>query len=60
MDESALALKEWASALKAMEDGQQVVLLRKGGIIEETKDFRVQGNSFFSYIRLTSIKEPIY
>ena len=28
------ALKEWAIICKALEEGRQVVLLRKGGILE--------------------------
>jgi hypothetical protein len=33
------ALKEWAVVCRALEEGRQSVLLRKGGIIEETRDF---------------------
>ena len=33
------ALKEWAVACRALELGRQSVLLRKGGIVEETRDF---------------------
>jgi hypothetical protein len=33
------ALKEWAVVCRALEAGRQSVLLRKGGIIEETRDF---------------------
>lgn len=41
-----LALKEWAVAIRALDAGDQILLLRKGGIVEETKDFRVRGRAF--------------
>ncbi|MDI3328176.1 MAG: DUF1802 family protein [Alicyclobacillaceae bacterium] len=47
--EGGLALKEWAVALRALDRGEQIVLLRKGGIVEETKEFRVAGTDFFFY-----------
>ncbi|MBX6396059.1 MAG: DUF1802 family protein [Alicyclobacillaceae bacterium] len=47
--EGGLALKEWAVALRALDQGKQIILLRKGGIVEETKEFRVAGTSFFFY-----------
>lgn len=43
------ALKEWASAVKALEDGTQIFIMRKGGIVEETKDFQVESGDFFLY-----------
>ncbi|NOV01383.1 DUF1802 family protein [Paenibacillus planticolens] len=43
------ALKEWASAVKALEDGTQIFIMRKGGIVEETRDFQVVSNDFFLY-----------
>jgi hypothetical protein len=43
------ALKEWAVLCKALGEGRQVVLIRKGGIREETKDFRVRYDEFFLY-----------
>ncbi|SDN22938.1 hypothetical protein SAMN04487897_102218 [Paenibacillus sp. yr247] len=43
------ALKEWASVVKALEDGTQIFIMRKGGIVEETKDFQVESNDFFLY-----------
>lgn len=42
-------LKEWAVLCKALGEGRQIVLIRKGGIREETKDFRVRYNDFFLY-----------
>lgn len=35
-----LALKEWSIICKALEDGNQTILLRKGGILEYKKDLR--------------------
>jgi hypothetical protein len=50
MEESqTIALKEWAIAIKALEAGEQIVILRKGGIIEETRDFRLESNAFLLY-----------
>ncbi|UKS24400.1 DUF1802 family protein [Paenibacillus sp. HWE-109] len=43
------ALKEWASAVQALENGQQIFIMRKGGIVEETRDFQVESNDFFLY-----------
>jgi hypothetical protein len=40
------ALKEWAVAVKALREGRQVLLVRKGGISEETRDFRIQAERF--------------
>lgn len=40
------ALKEWAVAVKALREGRQVLLVRKGGISEETRDFRIQADRF--------------
>lgn len=42
-----IALKEWAVSVKALQEGKQIVVMRKGGIIEETRDFRLLSNSFF-------------
>ena len=39
-----LALKEWAAAVRALLDGRQTVLLRKGGIHE--KRFTLRGSRF--------------
>ncbi|MGG1519560.1 DUF1802 family protein [Paenibacillus oryzisoli] len=46
---NAVALKEWASAIKALEAGKQIFIMRKGGIIEETRDFQVQSHDFLLY-----------
>ena len=44
-----VALKEWAVACQALDRGQQVLLLRKGGIREDGKDFRVAYPEFLLY-----------
>ncbi len=44
-----LALKEWAVTVDALSKGQQILLLRKGGIHEEGKDFRVIHPEFLLY-----------
>jgi hypothetical protein len=44
-----IALKEWAVAVKALEEGTQILIMRKGGIIEETRDFQVKTDSFYLY-----------
>jgi len=45
----AVALKEWAVCIEALGTGEQVVLLRKGGILEETREFRLEETSFYLY-----------
>ena len=44
-----LALKEWAVTVDALAQGQQILLLRKGGIHETGKDFRVIHREFLLY-----------
>lgn len=44
-----MALKEWAVAVKALEQGKQILILRKGGIREETRKFQVESDSFYLY-----------
>ena len=44
-----IALKEWASVVAALARGQQIFLLRKGGIAEEDGDFRIRHREFFLY-----------
>jgi len=43
------ALKEWAVACKALEEGRQVVLLRKGGILEYRQGFEVKHDKFLLF-----------
>ena len=44
-----LALKEWAVVCKALEQGRQVVLLRKGGILEYRQGFEVRHEKFLMF-----------
>lgn len=41
------ALKEWAVTIRALDQGQQVLLLRKGGIRE--KEFKLEHDEFLLY-----------
>ena len=47
-----MALKEWAVTVRALAQGQQILLLRKGGIHESGKDFRVIHPQFLLYPHL--------
>ena len=47
--ESDLALKEWAVAVKALSTGQQIMVLRKGGVHRDDKDFRIVHPEFLLY-----------
>ena len=48
-DRRQLALKEWAITVDALAQGNQILLLRKGGIHEDGKDFRVIHPEFLLY-----------
>ena len=54
-----LALKEWSVAIGALSKGDQVLLLRKGGIREEGKHFRVQHPEFLLYPTLEHQREDL-
>jgi hypothetical protein len=43
------ALKEWAIVCKATEDGKQVLLFRKGGIMEYRNGFELKHKNFFLF-----------
>jgi hypothetical protein len=49
MKQGTIALKEWAVAVKALEEAKQIFILRKGGIREETRDFQIESNDFYLY-----------
>jgi hypothetical protein len=40
------ALKEWATVIAALENGDQTVLLRKGGILETASGFKIEDKKF--------------
>ncbi len=44
-----IALKEWAVVCDELMAGKQVVLLRKGGILEQKKGFQMEHERFFLY-----------
>lgn len=54
-----MALKEWAVAVRALDAGRQVILLRKGGIREAGKEFRVMHQEFFLYPTFEHQKEEM-
>ena len=43
------ALKEWAVICKALEEGRQILLLRKGGIMEYRQGFEVKHDKFLLF-----------
>lgn len=47
--EEKIALREWAVAVEALASGRQVIVLRKGGIAEETKEFKLESPSFYLF-----------
>lgn len=48
-DTLRVALKEWAVVQRALLEGRQIMLLRKGGLIEETGDFDLLAREFLLY-----------
>lgn len=48
-DRCQIALKEWAITVQSLANGDQILLLRKGGIHEDGKDFRVIHPEFLLY-----------
>lgn len=46
MDRCATALKEWAVVVDALRRGEQMVLLRKGGILDVGGEFRLETERF--------------
>ncbi len=49
IEKSDIALKEWAVLCKALEEGRQTLLIRKGGIAEKKGDFEVEHREFFFF-----------
>ncbi len=48
-EKEAIALKEWSVVINALSKGEQILLMRKGGIAEETKDFKVLEPAFYLF-----------
>src|SRR5258705_6334894 len=44
-----VALKEWASVCSALDEGRQIILLRKGGILEAIGGFELEHPQFFLF-----------
>jgi len=44
-----IAFKEWAVTVRALAEGEQLITLRKGGLREADKRFRVEHDRFFLY-----------
>lgn len=55
----SVALKEWAVAVDALVRGETIVVIRKGGIREETKDFQVKSESFLFFPTFEHQKEHL-
>lgn len=49
IENSTIALKEWASVIGELLSGGQILVMRKGGILEETKEFQLRSRSFYLY-----------
>lgn len=43
------AFKEWAAVVRALESGETILVIRKGGIVEESGAFRVNDPEFFLF-----------
>jgi hypothetical protein len=46
---SNIAFKEWAVVVDALGSGEQILILRKGGIREQRGEFHVEHNSFWLF-----------
>jgi hypothetical protein len=44
-----IGLRDWAVTLEALGDGTQIILMRKGGIHEETRHFQVASDAFYLF-----------
>ncbi len=49
MSESAAAFKEWQVIVDALGAGEQIIILRKGGIAEDRGGFQVQSSRFWLF-----------
>lgn len=49
MNTNPVALKEWDSTVNVLAEGKQIILLRKGGIKEETRRFELKSDSFYLF-----------
>jgi hypothetical protein len=44
-----IALKEWSVVCDALQDGRQIILLRKGGIYEAAGEFEIENRQFLLF-----------
>lgn len=49
LESSNIGLKEWAVTSSALERGEQIFLLRKGGIREDGRHFKIEHEQFLLY-----------
>ncbi len=56
---SSLALKEWAVAVNSMLSGELIVVLRKGGIHKDDKEFRIVHPEFLLFPTYEHQKEEL-
>lgn len=47
ISQSPIALKEWAVTVQSLLQGEIIFVMRKGGIVEETKDFQLRSPQFY-------------
>ena len=47
--ENHIAFKEWSSVVNALAKGRQILILRKGGIREDSGEFQVEHDEFFLF-----------
>jgi hypothetical protein len=47
---SSIALKEWAVTCNALRDGEQIVILRKGGIHKDDKNFSAEFGNYPEFL----------
>ena len=49
LPESKIAFKEWAVIINALAQGKQSIILRKGGVEEKNKEFKIEHHEFFLF-----------
>jgi hypothetical protein len=57
LEKNRYALKEWAVVVKQLGKGDQVILIRKGGILEQKRGFSVEHREFFLFPTYVHQKE---
>ncbi|KPC76839.1 hypothetical protein ADL26_04865 [Thermoactinomyces vulgaris] len=57
--ETTAGLKDWAVAVEALGSGKQILVMRKGGIAEETRHFTVQSDRFYLFPAYEHQKEEL-